>query len=75
MPAFTNPGYVSPGQTFAVNGGAAAVLDTDTVKINGVNQTVLEWIRRGRIRRSTAAGNVQTFHVLSAPEHEGNKAG
>jgi hypothetical protein len=71
MPAFVVTGKKIAGNTFTVNGGAANVLPTDTLTINGVKQTVLEWIRRGRIRQVSVAGFVTTYHVLSSPEKEG----
>lgn len=75
MPNFTNAGKLIAGNTFTVNGGAVLPLDTDSLRLNGVNQTIGEWVRRGRIRRVSNAGFITTFHVLSSPEKEGQKAG
>lgn len=75
MAAFSVTGYVSPGQTFTVNGGASAVANNDTIRINGVKQTVLEWIRRGFIEFKSNSGNVNTYYTLWNPEMCGQMAG
>lgn len=75
MAAFTVTGYKSPGVTFDVDGGGSAVANTDTLKLNGVKQTVQEWVKRGCIRLSSTTGNVNTYHVLWNPEMVGQMAG
>lgn len=75
MASYTKTGYLMPGELFTVDGVTIPVVDTDDLKLNGVNQTINEWIRRGRIRLVSAVVNLNTYHIMSPPEKEGNKAG
>lgn len=74
MAAFTQAGYLSPGKTFTVDGGVTPVAITDTLVLNGVKQTLREWIRRGRISLVSVNVNINTYMVLSTPEKEGQMA-
>lgn len=74
MAAFTVTGYITPGQTFTVT-NATAPADTDTIKINGVKQTLANWKKCGVFKFKSTVSTTHTYHLSANPEIVGTQAG
>lgn len=75
MTTFTVSGYKSPGNSFTINGGGAAPAKTDFIVLNGVKQTLAEWIARGILTITGTVSTTSTFYVFANPEMIGQSAG
>ena len=68
-------GYKSPGAPFAV-AYVTAPVDSDTLVVNGVRQTILEWKRRGvlTVTNINTTGKTITFYPYANPEQVASAA-
>ena len=74
MAAFTVSGYVSPGQTFTVT-NATAPADTDTIKVNGVKQTLANWKKCGVFKFKSTVSTTHTYYMQANTEIVGQIPG
>lgn len=73
MANFTVTGYKSPGQTFTVTNATAPAV-TDTITLNGVKQTIKEWVRCGVFKFKSTVSTTHTYHISADAAIRGYQA-
>lgn len=74
MASFTKTG-IKVGEIFTIDGGAAVPAITDTLTLNGIKNSIDNWIKCGVIRPVSTAANVTTYHKMTNSFIVGQQAG
>lgn len=74
MASFTKSG-IKVGEIFTIDGGSAAPASTDTLTLNGIKNSVANWIKCGVIRPVSTSGFVTTYHKMTISSIVGQQPG
>lgn len=72
MASFTIPGKLSPGNNFTISWTTQPV-DTDTLVINGVKDSIANFVKCGIITRTAldTGAKISAYYVFANPEVNG----
>ena len=74
MASFTKTG-IKVGEIFTIDGVSAAPVAADTLTLNGVKNSISDFIKCGVIRPVSTSGFVTTYHKMTVTSIVGTQPG